>query len=293
MSETSLRNPQTSAQSSLDKPRTVVDASRLTSIPWDELWRFRELFLFLAWRDFLVRYKQTAIGIFWAVLQPVLQMIVLTIVFGSVAGMEENEGQPYAIMVLAGILPWQFFAQSLNFGSLSLINNHPLVAKTYLPRLLLPASTIAVNFIDLAIALLLLLILMPLFGVWYSWTMLAILPLTLLATLLSLGCALFVSALNVKYRDFKYVLPFFIQIGLFATPVGWSSDRLLEQPEIVQWLFYLNPMTGVVDGFRWAVFGEGNIQWSAFGVSVVGTLLLAHFGLRFFRRSEAWFADVI
>ncbi len=270
--------------------RVVVDAGRLTSIPWVELWRFRELFLFLAWRDFLVRYKQTAIGIFWVVLQPLLTMLVLTVVFGQVAGLATAEGPPYMLVVLAGLLPWQFFSQSLNFGSLSLINNVPLVSKTYIPRLLLPASTVVVNFVDLAISLVLLLILMPILGVPYTWKLLAVFPLILVAAMLSLGAAFFTSALNVKYRDFKYVLPFFVQIGLYITPVGFSSDRV---PVDLQWLFYLNPMTGVVDGFRWAVLGSASVQWPSFGLSLLGTVVLFVLGLRFFRRSESWFADVI
>lgn len=270
--------------------RTVVEANRLMTIPWQELWDYRELFGFLAWRDFLVRYKQTAVGVAWAVLQPVLKMVVLTIVFGEVAGLADEAAKPYAILVLAAVVPWQFFSQSLNFSSLSLINNAPLVSKTYLPRLLLPASPIIVNFIDLAISMIILLVLMPFFGVAYSWSLLAILPLTLLAGLLSLGAGLFVSAMNVKYRDFKYVLPFLLELGMFITPVGFSSERV---PEYLKGLYYLNPMTGVVDGYRWAVFGEGQIEWAAFGVSVLGTLALVYFGLRFFRNAEAWFADVI
>ena len=271
-------------------PLTVVDSSRLTRIDWAELWAYRELFGFLVWRDFLVRYKQTAVGIFWAILRPVLMLVVVVVVFGYVLGRDQTSDLPFPIIALAGIVPWEFFSQALTFSSQSLINNHPLVAKTYLPRMLLPASAVTVHFIDIAISMGVLLLMMPLFGVSYQWTILAVVPLTVVAALLAFGTGLFVSALNVKYRDFKYVLPFFIQLGFYATPVGFTSDDV---PEKLQWLFYLNPMAGVVEGFRWAVFGEGSIAVPSFAIAIGATILITFFGMRFFRRSESWFADVI
>src|SRR3982751_4622907 len=224
----------------------IIEAGHTERNYWRDLFRYRELFYFLAWRDVLVRYKQTVIGVLWAVLRPLLTMIVFTIVFSRIAKLPA-EGVPYPVMVFAAMLPWQLFATSLTEGSGSLIGNANLISKVYFPRLIVPASAVIVSFVDFAISMGLLAILMIWYHVWPSWTIFALPLFTLMALLASGGAGTWLAALNVKYRDFRYVVPFIVQLGLYISPVGFSS-RIV--PEGWRLLYSLNPMVGVIDGFR-------------------------------------------
>lgn len=257
---------------------------------WRDIWRYRELFFFLAWRDILVRYKQTAIGIVWSVLRPLLTMIVFTVVFGKLANLPSN-GVPYPIMVFVAMLPWQFFANSLTECSNSLIGNANLLTKVYFPRLIVPAGSVIVGLVDFFISLVIL------FGImaWYQYLpdiRMLLLPFFLgLAFLASFGAGLWLSALNVQYRDFRYVVPFLVQFGLYISPVGFSSSIV---PEKWHLLYFLNPMVGVIDGFRWAILGDAfPVYWPGLILSAALTLLMFASGLLYFRKMERSFADVI
>lgn len=257
---------------------------------WKDIWRYRELFYFLAWRDILVRYKQTAIGIAWSVLRPLLTMIVFSIVFGKLARLPSN-GVPYPIMVFAAMLPWQFFANSLIECSNSLIDNSNLLTKVYFPRLIVPAASLIVSMIDFLISAAILVLLM----IWYRFVpdaKILMLPLFfLMAFVVALGSGLWFAALNVKYRDFRYVVSFLVQFGLFISPVGFSSAII---PEKWRFIYFLNPMVGVIDGFRWALLGETySVSWPGVALSIilVGTVFVS--GVKYFRRMEQSFADVV
>ncbi|WP_448571125.1 ABC transporter permease [Trichothermofontia sp.] len=268
----------------------VIEAGRTERQYWRDLWRYRELFYFLAWRDILVRYKQTAIGIAWALLRPFLTMVVFTIVFGQLAQLP-SEGVPYPILVFAAMLPWQFFASALAEASNSLITNANLIAKVYFPRLVIPASAVIVSFVDFLISGLILLGLMAWYNFVPSWRILSLPLFTAIAFAAAMGGGLWLAALNVKYRDFRYVVPFLVQFGLYISPVGFSSSIVPEQWRL---LYSLNPMVGVIDGFRWAILGgTATLYLPGFWLSLtlVGGLLSS--GLWFFRRVERTFADVI
>lgn len=268
----------------------TIEPGRSARHYWADLWRYRELFFFLAWRDILVRYKQTAVGIAWSVLRPLLTMLVFTVVFGKIAKLPSN-GVPYPIMVYAAMLPWQFFSNALAESSNSLIDNANLLTKVYFPRLIVPASSVIVCLVDFFISLIVLFGLM----VWYQYVpgpRLLIFPLFLLLALLaSFGVGLWLSALNVKYRDFRYVVPFLVQIGLYISPVGFSSTIV---PEEWKLFYFLNPMVGVIDGFRWALLGDAfPVYWPGFLLSTGLTVLLFAGGLQYFRNMERAFADVV
>jgi len=257
---------------------------------WKDIWRYRELFFFLAWRDILVRYKQTVIGIAWSVIRPLATMLVFTVVFGTLAKLPSN-GVPYPIMVFAAMLPWQFFANSLSENSNSLIDNANLLTKVYFPRLIVPAGSVIVGLVDFFISLVIL------FGImaWYRFVpdiRMLLLPFFLvLAFLASFGAGLWLSALNVKYRDFRYVVPFLVQFGLYISPVGFSSSIL---PEKWRMFYFLNPMVGVIDGFRWAILGDAfPVYWPGLAISALLTLAIFIGGLFYFRNMERSFADVI
>jgi lipopolysaccharide transport system permease protein len=257
---------------------------------WRDLWRYRELFYFLAWRDILVRYKQTTIGIAWAILRPLLTMIVFTIVFGQLAKLPA-QGTPYPILVFTAMLPWQFFANSLSECSNSLINNANLLSKVYFPRLVLPTSAVIVSFIDFLISGIILLGLMIGYQFVPTWRILVLPVFILIAFGIAMGSGLWLAALNVKYRDFRYVVPFIIQFGLYISPVGFSSSIV---PERWRWVYSLNPMVGVIDGFRWAILGgEVSLYWPGFFISIGLVILLLVSGIRYFRAYERSFADVI
>jgi lipopolysaccharide transport system permease protein len=267
-----------------------IEAGRSELQYWRDLWRYRELFYFLAWRDILVRYKQTVIGIAWAILRPLLTMIVFTVVFGQLAKMP-TQGAPYPILVFAALLPWQFFANSLSECSNSLINNANLLSKVYFPRLVLPTSAVIVSFIDFLISGIILLGLMIGYQFVPTWRILALPLFILIAFGIAMGAGLWLAALNVKYRDFRYVVPFIIQFGLYISPVGFSSSIV---PEQWRWLYSLNPMVGVIDGFRWAILGgDVSLYWPGFLISVGLVMTLLVSGIRYFRAYERSFADVI
>jgi lipopolysaccharide transport system permease protein len=268
----------------------VLEPGRAERHYWRDLWRYRELFYFLAWRDLLVRYKQTVIGVAWALLRPFLTMVVFTVVFGKIAGLPSG-GVPYPILVFAGMLPWQFFSNALSESSGSLVSNANLISKVYFPRLIVPAGAVIVGFVDFLISFVIMAALM----VWYGFLpgmQILTLPLwILLAFLAAIGPGLFITALNVKYRDFRYVIPFVVQFGLYVSPVGFRSDVVPEQWRL---LYSLNPMVGVIDGFRWAICGgEFAIYWPGFAASLAITVFFLWFGIRYFRKTERTFADVI
>ncbi|MDA8086207.1 MAG: ABC transporter permease [Nitrospiraceae bacterium] len=268
----------------------VIDARRTEFHYWRDLWRYRGLFYFLSWRDVLVRYKQTAFGIAWAVLQPFLTMIVFTVVFGRLAKLPSGN-VPYPVMVFAALLPWQFFANAFTASSNSLVSNANMVSKIYFPRLIIPASAVVVGFVDFMVSCVILAGMMIWYGFAPGWHIL-ILPMFVLMTFFAaMGAGLLVSAMNVKYRDFRYVVPFIVQLGLYISPVGFSSSIV---PARWRLLYSMNPMVGIIDGFRWAILGGGakfQYQGSVFSMAVVALLLLA--GILYFRRAERGFADII
>jgi lipopolysaccharide transport system permease protein len=269
----------------------VLEPGRAEKHYWRDLWRYRELFRVLAWRDFAVRYKQTVIGVSWGVIRPLLTMAIFTVIFGRLAKLPSSGAAPYPLMVFAGMLPWTFFSTALADASNSLINNTNLVSKVYFPRLIMPTATIAAAFVEFFIGFLMLVALM----IWYqyrpSWHLLLLPVFVLLAFLASIGPGLWVTAVNVKYRDFRYVIPFLVQFGLYVSPVGFSSSIV---PARWRLTYSLNPMVGVIDGFRWCILGgQATIYWPGFGLSVLVVAVLLWIGLRQFRKSEKAFADVI
>lgn len=273
------------------QPSLVIEAGRASRHYWRDLYRYRELFYFLAWRDLLVRYKQTVIGVAWAVLRPVLTMVVFTIIFGKMAKLPDG-GIPYPILVFSAMLPWQFFANALSESSGSLVSNANLVSKIYFPRMILPASSVIVALVDFAISFALLLLLVAIYQFPLPWTFLALPGFILLAFLAALGPGLLITALNVKYRDFRYVVPFIVQMGLYISPVGFRSDVVPEQWRLV---YSLNPMVGVIDGFRWSIGGPdaAALYLPGFWLSIVIVAANLFLGIWYFRRTERQFADVI
>lgn len=258
---------------------------------WRDLWRYRELFYVLAWRDIAVRYKQTIIGVLWAVLRPFLTMLVFTFVFSRIAKLPTEGAAPYALMVFAGLLPWQFFATSLAEASNSLVDNSNLISKVYFPRLIVPTAAVVVSFVDFMISFIILAGLM----VWYEylpgWQILVLPFFIFMAFLASLGPGLWITSLNVKFRDFRYVIPFIVQFGLYVSPVGFSSSVVPEQWRL---LYSLNPMVGVIDGFRWAILGgQTSVFWPGFLVSCGVVVFFLWLGIRQFRRMEKSFADLL
>ncbi|MBW4603182.1 MAG: ABC transporter permease [Calothrix sp. FI2-JRJ7] len=274
----------------LPKQKLVIEAGRTEQQYWKDLWRYRELFYFLAWRDILVRYKQTAIGMAWALIRPFLTMVVFTVVFGNLAKLP-SEGVPYPILVFAGMLPWQFFSTALSECSTSLISNANLISKVYFPRLIVPTSAVIVSFVDFMISGMIMLGLMAWYNYVPSWRILTLPLFISIAFAASIGVGLWMAALNVEYRDFRYIVPFVVQFGLYISPVGFSSNIVPEQWRL---LYSLNPMVGVIDGFRWAILGgESRLYWSGFMLSVGLVVLLLVSGIWYFRRMEKTFADVI
>jgi lipopolysaccharide transport system permease protein len=269
----------------------VIEPGRTEKNYWRDLWRYRELFYFLAWRDILVRYKQTVIGIAWAVIRPFLTMVVFTIVFSRIAKLPAPNSVPYSLLVMAAMLPWQFFSTALSESSNSLIGNANLISKVYFPRLVVPAGAVITSFVDFLITLGMMAALMLWYGFLPDWHLL----LSPLFILLAFGCAfgagLWLCALNVEYRDFRYIVPFIVQFGLYISPVGFSSAIV---PEKWKLLYALNPMVGVIDGFRWSLLrGQVPLSLSSLLSSISITLALCVTGVWYFRRTEKTFADVI
>lgn len=269
----------------------VIEAGRTERHYWRDLWRFRELFYFLAWRDILVRYKQTVFGIAWAVIRPILTMIVFTIVFGKLAKLPSGE-IPYPILVFAALLPWQFFSTAFSDAGNSLVANGSILSKIYFPRLIIPVSAVIVSLVDFLLASLILAGLMVWYGVSPDWRVITLPFFVLLAFGSAMGAGLWVAALNVKYRDFRILIPFVVQFGLYVSPVGFSSSIV---PPDWRLAYSINPMVGVIEGFRWALLDEpsGGLYWPATGMSVLGVSLLMITGIWFFRKTEKTFADII
>jgi len=271
----------------------IIEAGRSEGHYWRDLWRYRELFGFLAWRDVLVRYKQTTFGIAWAVMRPLLTTLIFVFAFQRIAGLPSG-GEPYAIMVLAANIPWMFFANALSESSQSLIGNASLISKIYFPRMILPASALIVALVDCLICLGLLPCFMLWFGHWPTWRLLSLPIFIALALLAAMGPGLLVTALNVKYRDFRYIVPFIVQFGLFVSPVGFSTEVVRAKfGATAQMIYSMNPMVGVIDGFRWAICGTGVIHWPSFLLSTALSVGLLILGIWYFRKTERTFADVI
>ncbi len=268
----------------------TIEAGKAERHYWVDLWRYRELFYILAWRDVAVQYKQAAMGVLWAIIRPFLTMIIFVVVFGKIAKLP-SEGVPYPVFIFAAMLPWTFFSTAFASAGNSLVANTNLISKIYFPRLIIPAASILVALVDFLVSFLILIALMFWYSYMPTWHILALPLFLLLGFFAAFGAGLFTAALNVKYRDFKFIIPFVVQLGLYASPVAFSTTLV---PEKYQLLFYLNPIVAVIDGFRWAISGGKttfNITELIFSISVV--ILVCIFGTLYFRKTEKTFADVI
>ncbi|MEI7798692.1 MAG: ABC transporter permease [Opitutaceae bacterium] len=270
-------------------PEIILEAGRANRNYWHDLWRFRELLGFLAWRDIKVRYKQTTLGVLWALIQPAVTLAVFTFIFGKLAGMPSGNA-PYPLLVLCGLLPWQLFSAAFSNASGSLVANTHLISKVYFPRLIVPLSSVAVALIDFAVVL----VLLAVMCLWWQFTpdwRIIVLPLFIVLTLLTaIGTGLWLTALTVKYRDFRFVVPFLLQVGLFLSPVGFSSTNLPNW----RFIYSLNPMVGAIDGFRWCLLrGEPALDPLNLAISIGMAALLLASGIWYFRRTERTFADLI
>jgi len=273
------------------REKLVLEAGRADRHYWRDIWAYRELFFILAWRDVAVRYKQTVVGVLWAILRPFLTMVVFTVVFGRIAELPTDGSAPYSIMVFAGMLPWFLLSTILSEASNSLVGNANLIGKIYFPRIIIPASSAVVALVDFAINLAMLAALMVWYGYAPSWHIVLLPLFVALAVLASLGPALFITALNVKYRDFRYIIPFIVQFGLYVSPVGFSSAIV---PEKWRLWYSLNPVVGVIDGFRWCILGrDSRLYMPGFLLSLGVVALLLWLGIAYFRRTEKSFADLI
>ncbi len=272
-----------------DAPAIVLEAGRTEANYWRDLWRYRELAGFLAWRDVKVRYKQAALGAGWAIIQPTIQTILLTFVFGKLAKMPDG-GVPYPLIVLCGFLPWQLFTGAFTGAGNSLIGNSHLISKVYFPRLIVPIAALAVALVDFGIVLALAVPIIAIFGPAPGWQLLALPAFVLLALLIALGAGLWITALTVRFRDFRFITPFILQIGVFVTPVGYRTDFLPNWRDLLA----LNPLAGVVDGMRWCLLaGKTQLYAPGLALSVLTAVLLLITGLWYFRRVERQFADII
>jgi lipopolysaccharide transport system permease protein len=269
----------------------IIEPGRAQRQYWRDIWIYRELLAILAWRDIAVRYKQTVIGVAWAIIRPLLTMIIFTVIFGRVAKLSSEGSAPYPVMVFAGMLPWLLFSTILSEASNSLVTNTNLIGKVYFPRIIIPASTTATALLDLAINLVLFAGLMLWYGFVPSWRVVFLPILILFAALASFGPSLFITALNVKYRDFRYVIPFVVQFGLYVSPVGFSSSVI---PGKWKLLYSLNPLVAVIDGFRWCIIGNASrIDIPGFLLGIMITLISLWIGISYFRATERTFADLI
>jgi lipopolysaccharide transport system permease protein len=272
-------------------PVLVLEAGRADRQYWRDLWRYRELFLILAWRDVAVRYKQTLIGVAWAFVRPFMTMVVFTIVFGKIAKLPTEGDTPYAVMVLAGLLPWTLVSSILSDASSSVVGSSQLITKVYFPRLIVPLATVVVALIDFLVSLVILAGVMAWYGVVPGWQILLLPFFVLLAVVVAIGPAVWMAATIVKYRDFRFVLPFIIQVGLYVSPVGFSAKVVPDQ-----WLllYSINPMVGIIDGFRWCILGGVSpLYLPGFAISLVVAAGMMWYGIHTFRRTERGFADMI
>jgi lipopolysaccharide transport system permease protein len=269
----------------------VLEPDRAEQHYWRDLWAYRELFIILAWRDVAVRYKQTVIGVAWAILRPFLTMVILTIVFGRLARLPSESAAPYPVMVFAGMLPWYLFSTILTEASSSMVGNANLISKVYFPRIIVPGASAVTALVDFAINLVMLAGLMLWYAFVPSWRLLLLPGFVILAVLASLGPALLITAMNVKYRDFRYIIPFIMQFGLYVSPVGFSSTVV---PERWHFWYSLNPVVGVIDGFRWCILGgDSALYLPGFILSLGVVALFLWIGVAYFRRTERGFADLI
>ena len=268
----------------------TIDAKRVEREYWKDLWRYRELFFFLGWRDLLVRYKQTVVGVSWSLIRPILTMLILTVIFGKLSKMPSG-GSPYPLLVLCGMLPWNFFSLAIPDCGNSLVANSSLVSKIYFPRLIMAVSSVIASFVDFLISALFMIVLM----FWYRFvppaTVLLVPLFTLMAVAASVGTGLWLSALMVKYRDFRFIVPFVVQFGLYLSPVGFRSSVV---PDRYRLLYSLNPMVGIIDGFRWSLLGGQNEMYlPALAISIIEIAAILISGVLYFRKTERTFADVI
>ena len=271
--------------------RLILEAGRADRQYWWDLWRYRELFFILAWRDVAIRYKQTVIGLAWAFVRPFMTMVVFTIVFGKLAKLPTEGAAPYAVLVFAGLLPWTLASSILNDASGSVTGNAQLVSKVYFPRLIIPLATVLVGLIDFCVSLIILAGVLVWYGMMPDWHILLLPVFVVLAVLVAIGPALWAAAMIVKYRDFRFVIPFAVQVGLYVSPVGFSAKII---PPEWQLIYSLNPMVGVIDGFRWAILGgDSPLYLPGFALSLVVTAVMLWFGIHTFRRTERGFADMI
>ena len=275
----------------MNEPVLILEAGHTDRRYWRDLWSYRELFLILAWRDITVRYKQTLIGVAWAVLRPFLTMLIFTLIFSKLAKLPSDGSAPYALMVFAGMLPWYLFSSALSGASESIVANANLIGKVYFPRMIVPAASVVTALIDFLVSLALLVLIM----IWYryvpGWQILLLPFFVLLALLASLGPGLWITALNVKYRDFRYVIPFILQLGLYISPVGFSSAIV---PEEWRLIYCLNPLVGIIDGFRWCVLGgESPLYMPGFLLSLGIAAIFLWLGISTFRTTEKSFADLV
>lgn len=271
----------------------IIEAGKSEAHYWRDLWRYRELFGFLAWRDILVRYKQTVIGVAWAVIRPLLTIFIGAGIFGTLAGLR-YDGVPAVVSICAATLPWYFFSSALSESAGSLVGNANLISKIYFPRMILPASAVVVAFVDFAITMVILAGVMAWHQVWPTWRLLALPLFTLLAFVTAMGPGLLFTALNVKYRDFRYIIPFVVQFGQFVSPVFYTTTEV--QEKFGDWgriIVAINPIVAVIDGFRWAICGTTEMHWPSFALSGAFSLVLLGVGVWYFRRTEKTFADVI
>lgn len=270
----------------------ILEQGRSEKNYWDDLWRYRELFYILSWRDIKVRYKQTVIGLLWAFIRPFLTMIVFTIIFGKIAGMKSEGTAPYAIMVFVGLLPWQFFSTAFSNASESLLSNSSLLSKVYFPRLIVPVSAIITSLVDFLISFIILFLLMIFYQFVPNWQIIFLPIFIFLAILPAIAFGLYIAALNVKFRDFRYVVPFIVQMGLYVSPVGFSSAVIPEKWRVI---YYLNPIVGVIDGFRWCIIGdEASYPFTNYFIVSVGvSVVMLVYAIKKFRIMEKTFADLI
>jgi lipopolysaccharide transport system permease protein len=280
-----------SGQKESERFDLLIEAGRTEKNYWRDLWRYRELFYFLAWRDILVRYKQTVIGIAWALVRPFLTMLIFTFIFSKVAKLPAPGSIPYPLLVFAAMLPWQFFSTALSEASNSLIGNANLISKVYFPRLIVPAGSVITSFVDFLITLGLMAGMMVWYGFLPDWRLLTLPLFMALAFGSAFGAGLWLCALNVRYRDFRYIVPFIVQFGLYLSPVGFSSNIV---PEGLRLIYACNPMVGVIDGFRWALLrGQSPLATPEVIASALVTSVLCLSGIWYFRRTEKSFADII
>ncbi|MEM7404683.1 MAG: ABC transporter permease [Pseudomonadota bacterium] len=277
------------------RPLTIIEAGRGEQAYWRDVLAYRDLLWVLVWRDLSVRYKQAVVGVAWALLQPLFTMLILSFVFSRLARLPSPEGVPYVLLVLSGVLPWTLFSGGVSSLSGSLITNANLITKIYFPRILVPFAAALTSLVEFCLAMGLLLLMLLWYGVWPDARVFALPLFLLLALGTMIGTGVAVSALNVAYRDFRYVVPFTLQIGLYLTPVGFTTSLVHEHlPAAWVWLYYLNPMAGAIEGFRWSLFGDPTEPyWTGIVISTVVMMALLYGGIRFFRRTERTFADII